>query len=281
MRHNKIGTLLAAIFLASACTPNGPDTDGSNAAVDPLGPSHVATVNGVPIHESIFRLYALNGLQKNADDLTDEERSLVLEDLIRFRILMDAATQSDLLSERRVAAELELARLQIVARTMAGRYLEQNPATEAELRAAYNENLDRLRSTQFKAKHILLESEEDAAAVIVELNEGADFVELAREKSTGPTAPQGGDLGWFTAESMVEPFANAVLAMEPGRHSTAPVRTQFGWHVILVEDRREQQAPGLDAVRAELVNAVERRKLEAYVEQLKESVQVVMGGDTR
>ncbi|MDH3276449.1 MAG: peptidylprolyl isomerase, partial [Gammaproteobacteria bacterium] len=210
MRHIKTGTLLAAIFLAGACTPNGPDADGQSAAVDPLGPSHMATVNGVPIHESIFRLYALNGLQKNADDLTDEERSFVLEDLIRFRLLMDAATQSDLLSERRVAAELELARLQIVARTMAGRYLEENPATEAELRAAYNENLDRLRSTQYKAKHILLESEEDAAAVIAELNEGADFAELARERSTGPTAPQGGDLGWFTAESMVEPFANAV-----------------------------------------------------------------------
>jgi peptidyl-prolyl cis-trans isomerase C len=271
MIHTKIGALIAAALLGNGCAQEAPDADSSSA----LGPGRVAIVNGTPIQESIFRLYALNGLQKNAEDLSDEERALVLDDLIRFRVLADAAKQRGIPTERKVAAELELQRLQLIARITAGRYLEEHPATEAELRAAYNDNLEQFEATQFKARHILVSSEEDAAALISELDQGADFVELARENSTGPTAPQGGDLGWFSADSMVAPFADAVRTMQPGDHSATPVQTQFGWHVILLEESSDQQLPGLEAVRSELVTAVDRKKLEAYIEELKQAAEVV------
>jgi NAD(P)-dependent dehydrogenase (short-subunit alcohol dehydrogenase family) len=115
-----------------------------------------------------------------------------------------------------------------------------------------------------------------AQDVIDELASGADFAELARTRSTGPTAPSGGDLGWFSADSMVEPFGDAVQALDVGAHSNSPVQTQFGWHVILVEEARDQQPPGLDAVRNDIRTLVDRNKLEDYVNGLRDSADVVM-----
>lgn len=275
MKHLRLALLGNAVLLATACSQQ-PESSVNERPANALGAGRVATVNGTPVPESVFRLYALNGLQKSADELTEEERALVLDDLVRLNVLADEAQARGLLDERTIAAELELQRLQHIARTMALRYLEENPATEAELRGAYEANLDQLRGTQYKARHILLDTEEDAQAVIAELDDGADFATLARERSTGPTAPQGGDLGWFSADSMVEPFADAVRQMEPGTYSDSPVQTRFGWHVILVEDLQEQQAPGLDAVRNDMRTTVERQKLEDFVRSLREAAEVVV-----
>lgn len=274
MPHIRSAAAAAAVTLALVGCDN--DSASSQGISSNLGASRVAVVNGNPVPESLFRLYSLNGLQRNADDLTEEERELILGDLVRLRLLTDAAEERGLTNERTVAAELELQRLQLVARAMAVRYLEENPATESELRAAYEANLDQFSSTQYRARHILLESEAEAEAVIAELQDGADFAELARNRSTGPTAPNGGDLGWFSADSMVEPFANAVQSMDVGAHSTIPVQTQFGWHVIMLEETKDQEPPGLDAVRNDIRTVVDRQKLQNYVEALRESAEVVV-----
>ncbi len=264
-------TLAAATFMAlAACSPDQ-GGDAASGGPGPLGPGVVATVNDTPVPESLFRFYALSGLQKTAEDLTEDERDGIIEDLIRMRLLADAAEERGLPDERTIAAELELQRLQLVARAAAARYLDENPARESELRALYEENLPRLMSNQYKARHILVNTEDEARNVIVALDGGGDFAELAREHSTGPTGPSGGDLGWFSADSMVEPFADAVRTMEDGSYSTEPVRTQFGWHVIMLEETREQQPPGLDAVRDELLRAVESQKLEDYVNSLRDA----------
>lgn len=264
-------TVTTPVFLAlAACAP---DQGGDSVSEEPgpLGPGVVAIVNDTPVPESLFRFYVLNGLQTTVEELSDEERTQVIEELLRVRLLADAATQSGLQTERTIAAELELQRMQLLARAAATRYLDENPAGEADLRALYEENLSRLMSNQYKARHILLATEDEALGVIEALDGGGDFAELARERSTGPTGPSGGDLGWFSADSMVEPFADAVRAMEDGSYSSEPVRTQFGWHVIMLEETREQQPPGLDAVRDELTRAVEQQKLEAYVQSLEDA----------
>lgn len=268
MNLRMITTFAAVSTLTIGCAQEttAPEAaDGTNA----LGTSTVAAEDGTAVPESLFRYYARNALQKEPEQLTPQEREAVLESLVRLDMLADAAEDKGLPRELTVAVELELQRMQLLARTMVNRYLEENPATETELRAEYEENLPSLGSTQHKARHILLETEEEAAAVIEQLNGGAEFAALAQEHSTGPTGPDGGDLGWFTAESMVPPFAEAVSAMEVGDHSSEPVQTQFGWHVILVEDRRADQPPGLDAVRAEITNQVNQQKLEAYIESLR------------
>ena len=111
---------------------------------------------------------------------------------------------------------------------------------------------------EIKARHILVEAEDTAKAIIEELKGGADFVELAKEKSTGPSGPNGGDLGWFTADVMVPEFSQAAMELKPGEITLAPVKTQFGYHVILVEDRRQQTPPSFEEMKDQLTQDMPR-----------------------
>jgi peptidyl-prolyl cis-trans isomerase C len=267
------GALMTASFatLITACTQNS-SPDATDAA---LGPGQVATVNGKRIPESIFRVYTPAALRKDADDLTPEERKAVIEDLAGIMLMADEARQKGLLNERTVAAQLELARLQLTARAMATRYLDQNPVSEAELQALYDENLPRLVNQEFKARHILVETQEEADSVIQQLQQGKSFVDLAKERATGPTGPNGGDLGWFTANSMAQPVVEAVRAMEVGAFSAQPVKTEYGYHVLLLEETRSQESPTLDSMRQELTNAVQGKKIQDHVRTLVEAATVV------
>jgi peptidyl-prolyl cis-trans isomerase C len=259
------------VTVLSACSQE--PSPGTSTA---LGPGQVATVNGEPIAESLFRLYAMNASQKNPDELTAEQREAVVEDLVRLKLLAATAEERGLPAERTIAAELELQRLQLMARAMALRYLEENPATEAEIQKLYDDNLPRLAGQEYKARHILVESSEEATAVIEELRQGKEFAVLAQERSGGPTGPNGGDLGWFSADSMVQPVAQAVQAMQVGSYSTEPVQSDFGYHVLLLEDTRARDAPALDTVREELKNAVDRDKLQQLVNSLRDGAEVTL-----
>jgi peptidyl-prolyl cis-trans isomerase C len=264
-----IASLLAAV---SGCN----QVQAPVATVGDLGPGQVATVNGDPIPESIFRFYVINAAKKDPDNLTPEERASVIEDLVQFKLLTAAAEERGLTAERPMVAQLELQRLQATARAMALRHLAENPATDQELQKLYDENLPRLAGVQYKARHILVESKDAAVAVIEQLKQGKDFVALAQEHSSGPTGPNGGDLGWFTAESMVQPVADAVRTMQVGTYSSEPVETTFGFHVILLEDTRTQEPPTFESLRQELSNAVDRTKLEAFVQTLKDAATVTI-----
>jgi peptidyl-prolyl cis-trans isomerase C len=157
---------------------------------------------------------------------------------------------------------------------MATRHIEQNPPTETDLQEIYDDNLAQLSGEQYKARHILVETRAEAEDVIAQLREGADFVELAEARADGPTGPNGGDLDWFTAESMPQPFANAVSSMTIGSYSTEPVQTEFGFHVILLEEKRRQEPPPLAQIRDELVGAAERKRLDDYIKTLREAAMV-------
>lgn len=265
----KIIAVAVASALTLACAQETQAPEAASAQANPLGTSTVTSENGTTVPESLFRYYALNALQKQPEDLTPEEREGVLESVARLSLLADAAEQEGLPQERMIAVELELQRMQLLARAMVNRFVQENPPTEAELRAEYEANQAEFETSELKARHILVETEEEAQSVIEELEGGADFAEMAQEHSTGPTGPDGGDLGWFNPSSMVPPFAEAVSAMEVGSFSSEPVQTQFGWHVILLEDRRDNQAPGLDAVRQQITNRVNQQKLEEYLTSLE------------
>jgi len=258
----------ALVITAVGCSQN--QTDGDSA----LGPGSVATVNGEPIAESVLRVYALASARKNLDELTAEERGRLLDDLIGVELLAQQAEKDGLTSSRTVAAQLELQRLQLVARAMATSYLEKNPATDDEIQKIYDENLPRLAGRQYKARHILVETKDEADGVITQLRDGKDFVALAQERATGLTGPNGGDLGWFSAESMPQPVADAVRDMQPGTYSTAPVQSEFGFHVLLLEDTRQQEPPTLDSIRNDLVGAVDRKRIEDYLRVLREAATV-------
>lgn len=274
MKTIHLSAFTCACALIAACVPEQPTATQAQTASDSLGAGQIAVVDGRRIPTSVFNHFTRTAQQREADSLDEQERTLLIDQMVTIQLLANAATADGLPNEQEIAAELEYARLQLLARAMTLKFSDDNPPTEAELRRVYEENLPRLANTQYRARHILVETEDEAASVITQLDDGAAFADLAREHSTGPTGPDGGDLGWFSADSMVAPFADAVADAEVGVHIPTPVQTRFGWHVILVEEKREQQPPGLESVRAELMSEVDRQKLSDYISALRERAEV-------
>jgi peptidyl-prolyl cis-trans isomerase C len=157
----------------------------------------------------------------------------------------------------------------MLAQAVAADFIANNQATEEEMRAMYDEQVQLAPPTEFKARHILVATQGEAVELIAKLDGGADFAELAMENSTGPSGPSGGDLGWFPPERMVAEFSQAVQALADGAYTKTPVQTQFGWHVILREDSRESTPPPFESVRDALKQNVEGQKLQDYLESLR------------
>jgi peptidyl-prolyl cis-trans isomerase C len=168
-------------------------------------------------------------------------------------------------------AQLELQKRAAIAQAVAQDFLAKNQATEEEILAQYESQVKLAPPLQFKARHILVDTQAAAVDLIAQLEDGSDFEELAKTHSTGPSGSSGGDLGWFSPEQMVKPFSDAVQALEDGAYTSEPVQTQFGWHVILREDSRTNEPPTLESVRQVIKQSIEQTKLQQYIEELRSS----------
>ncbi len=217
----------------------------------------------------VLELYMQNRIRGAQGEVSAEQREQFREEVADLYLLAEEAEAAALDEDPEVAAQIKLQRMSTLASALAGNYLDENPPTETELRAEYSAQVAGYQPQQYKARHILLETEDEAKAAITQLDEGADFAELAQEKSTGPSGPNGGDLGWFPPDSMVKPFSDAVVGLEDGNYTDEPVQTQFGWHVILREDSREAEAPSFEEVKDRLEPVVEQKKLQAYLDGLR------------
>ena len=153
--------------------------------------------------------------------------------------------------------------------------LAEAEPSEADLKAAYDKAFGAsvAPKTEYNAAHILVATEDEAKAIVTQLEGGADFGTIAEEKSSDNSSANKGDLGWFTPDQMVEPFANAVVALEKGQVS-APVQSQFGWHVIKLLDERTQAAPAFDEVRDQLATQVRRDRVAAEIERIAAAAKV-------
>ncbi|KPP89149.1 MAG: peptidyl-prolyl cis-trans isomerase C [Rhodobacteraceae bacterium HLUCCA08] len=254
--------LAAPLVLATALA-------GAALAQDDGTPSAatvVATVNGTEITLGEM-LIARSQLPPQYQELPpDVLFDGLLEQLVNQQLLADALNEEPL--------RLTLA-LQNEARSLrAGEVVSdiyEEAVTEEALQDAYDEMFADLEpQREYNAAHILVETEEAATEITALLEDGADFAELARERSVGPSGPNGGDLGWFGQGMMVAPFEEAVMALEVGQVS-APVQTQFGWHVIVLNDTRNIDAPPIDAVQAELAGTLQQQALEARIAELTET----------
>ena len=157
----------------------------------------------------------------------------------------------------------------VLAQAVAQDFFDKNQATEDEIQAEYKLQMNMAPPLQFKARHILVETQAAAADLISQLQGGADFQELAKTHSTGPSGSVGGDLGWFAPDQMVKPFSDAVATMDDGDFSAEPVQTQFGWHVILREESRTNEPPTLESIHDALKQRVEQNKFQGYIEKLR------------
>jgi len=229
----------------------------------------VATVNGVAIDSALLDMYLESRIQKPAEQASPEERSVVTQELTDIYLLTTQPNAAEIGDEPAIKAQIELQSRALVAQAIAADFFAKNPASDIEILAEYEAQMKLAPSLQFKARHILVETQAAATELITQLDGGADFAELAQANSTGPTGPNGGDLGWFSPDQMVRPFSDAVGALADGAHTSEPVQTQFGWHVILREESRENQPPTLESVRDVLKQRVEQTKFQGYVERLR------------
>lgn len=230
----------------------------------------LATVNGQDITLGHI-IVAHSQLPEQYQALPDDVLLTgILEQLVQQEIVATAA-RDDLSAAMRLGLENE-ERAYVAALTLDDIALAEIPAEE--LQAAYDAEFGEMEAvTEYNASHILVETQEEAQALVEELEGGADFAELAREHSTGPSGPNGGQLGWFTAGMMVPTFEEAVFALEVGEVSP-PVETRFGWHVVILNDSRDQAAPALEEVREQLEEGLRQARVDAHIESLTAAAEI-------
>ena len=258
-----VGTQLAAIWLILAASAYG-----SFAAAET-----VFTVNGVDVDSAVIDVYFQSRLGEAAAQPTPEQRTALIAELRDIYLLSTQDQAAELAKNPTLAAQIELQKHGALAQAVATDFIANVPVSEEEVLAAYSEQVKLAPPLQFKARHILVATQGEAIDLVTELDGGANFEELAKEKSTGPSGPNGGDLGWFSPDQMVAPFTNAVAALEDGGYTSEPVQTQFGWHVILREESRENQPPTFESVRDVINQQVQQKKFQEHLASLRTAAQ--------
>ena len=258
--------LLAPLALLAACN--------KAAAPAPAATGEsVATVNGKALSKAQFDLYVDNMSRQARRTLTDAEKAQLLDQYIGMQLVAEEADKAGLAKDQKVLDQLELARAQVLADAGMKKYLDSHPVQDTELRPEYDAQVAAL-PREYHARHILVDDEAAAEAITKELKGGADFAKLAAKRSKDASGKSGGDLGWFTLDSMVKPFADAVRNMSPGQLTERPVQSQFGWHVIKLEESRATSAPPFDEVKDRVKVFVQTKKVQSHLEELRKAAKV-------
>lgn len=270
LRTSAIAVSAAVAIAALAACNKTPQAAGPQPAADTT--AAIATVNGSPISRAEYDLYVKNILQGKQQELTPDQKNQVADDLINMKVLAEQADKDGLQNAPDTIAQLDLLHTRVLADAASQKYIKSIQPTDAELHAEYETDIASMDKTEYKARHILVASKEEGEQIIKKLKGGAKFEELAKTQSTDTGSKNnGGDLGWFTTARMVKPFSDAVTALKKGEVTPEPVQTQFGWHVIQLEDTRDKAPPSFDQVKQQLTNQLIRKKLQAYVADLKKN----------
>ena len=231
-------------------------------------------VNGVTIPQS--RIDAMNK-ELNAQGQPDnaERQTAVKEELVNREVLAQAAVKRGLDKNADVAAQMEMARQAVLVRALFENEVKANPITEADLQKQYEQFKGSMGTNEYKVRHILVDKEDDAKAIIAELNKGGDFAKIAKDKSKDPgSKDNGGDLDWGPSARYVKPFADAVTSQPKGKVSTAPVKTDFGYHVIRVDDVRPMKVPEFAEVKEQFRQRAQQQQVQKMVMDLRQKAKV-------
>ena len=270
MKKMIIPLLVAGTALIAGCDQKAANTSAT-PAIDKA--DAVAIVNGQYIAKS-----TLDQLQKEISERGHGQtfpKEKLVEELIQRELLVQDAEQKHLDKSTEILAQLDSAKKTLLTQADVQNFIKANPVTDAEVKAEYDSKVAGENGTEYKARHILVKTEDEAKKLIAELDKGADFAKLANKNSLDAKESQnGGDLGWFVPGQMVAPFSAAVEKLEKGKYTKTPVQTQFGWHVILREDSRKQTPPPLEAVKEQLMPYLQRKKVQTMVETLRKQAKV-------
>jgi len=242
-------------------------------AAAPVMAQNLAVVNGKPVPSSradaMIKQMAAQGQQDSP-----QLRAMVKEELVNREILMQEADKLGLSSSPEVKNQMEMARQSIVIRALVADYVKKNPVSEADMKAEYDKFKAQAGDKEYHARHILVEKEEDAKAIIAKLKSGAKFEDLAKQSKDTGSAANGGDLDWAPPSAFVKPFSDAMVALQKGQITETPVQTQFGYHVIRLEDSRAAKVPSFEEVKPQIAESLQQQKLQAYQQELKKKAKI-------
>jgi peptidyl-prolyl cis-trans isomerase C len=245
------------------------------AAAAPAKVAKVATVNGVAIPNAYVDVVVNAQVQQGASD-SEELRASITDRLVELEVLAQAARKKKLDKSPELKAQLEVARMQALASAYVQDYAKNHPVSDEIAKAEY----DRLRAKSgdkdYKARHILVDTEDEAKDIIAKLKKGEKFEDLAKASKDAGTKDKGGELDWTTADSYVQPFSDALVKLDKGQYTDTPVHTQFGWHVIRLDDTRPAQYPEFDEVKDQLKQSLQQPELQKMVKAMRDKAKIEM-----
>jgi peptidyl-prolyl cis-trans isomerase C len=242
-------------------------------AAVPVMAQNIAVVNGKPIPSS--RLDAMvKQMSAQGQQDTPQLRNAIKEELINREVLLQEAEKQGIPNNADVKSQLDMARQSILMRGLVASHLAKNPVSESELKAEYERYKAIIGDKEYHARHILVQTEDEAKAIIAKLKSGSKFEDLAKQSKDPGSAANGGDLDWVAPASFVKPFADALVKLKKGEMTETPVQTQFGYHVIKLEDTRPAKVATLEEMKPQLTEVIQQGKLQAFQQDLRSKAKV-------
>src|SRR5512133_1105411 len=240
----------------------------------PAFAQNLAIVNGQPVPKTRVDQLA-SQLAKSGRPVSAEMQGQLKDEVIAREVFMQEAQKRGLDATDDFKNQMELARQTLLIRELFADYQKTNPVTDAEIKAEYDKFAAANGGKEYHARHILVEKEDQAKAIIASLKKGGKFEDLAKKQSKDPgSGANGGDLDWANAASYVPEFSGALIKLKKGQTTDVPVKTQFGWHVIRLEDVRDAQLPKLEEVKPQIAQQLQQQKLAKYQEELRGKAKV-------
>jgi len=259
-----------ALLLPSLALAQQPAKPAAAAAKD--GP--VATVNGVQIPRQRLDLVVRQQTARGATD-SEKVRAQVREALINNELLIQEANRSGIARKTEVQQQIDLTRQEVIANAMVGEYLRTRPVSEAEIQKEYDRAKAQTGDKEYKARHVLVATEEDARSVLAELKKGGKFDDIAQKRSLDEgTRPRGGDLDWNVPSNFDKAFADAMVKLEKGKMTEAPVRSRFGFHVIQLDDVRAVNFPPLAQVKPQIQQRLIGQRVDVLIRELRAKAKI-------
>ncbi|HSN19936.1 MAG TPA: peptidylprolyl isomerase [Usitatibacter sp.] len=268
LRNLAVALVAGSFALAAGAQDKAPKAEKAAAS------SSKVIVNGVTIPQSRFEAMGKE-LDAQGHPASAEREQAIKEELVNREVLGQAARKRGLDKDPVVRAEMDMASQAVLVRALFENEIKAHPISDADLQKQYEQFKSQMGTNEYKVRHILVDKEEDAKAIIDQLNKGADFAKLAKEKSKDPgSKDNGGDLDWGPSGRYVKPFADAVISLKKGEITKTPVKTDFGYHVIQVEDVRPLKVPSFDEMKAQFRQRAQQQQIQKLVAELRAKAKV-------
>ncbi len=271
-RHLKLLVPIAAAAMLIAVPAFAAKADKKSDESDKAG-AIVATVNGKAIQK--IRSDMLVAAQKSQGRPDSEElRQAIRERLVMLEVVAQEAQRKGLDKKADVAAQMDMARQDVLINTYLGEYLKSHPIPPETIQKEYDNYKATVGDREYKARHILVETEEEARDIIARLKKGEKFEDLAKQSKDPGSRDKGGDLDWAVAANYVKPFADALTRLEKGKYTDTPVKSDFGWHVIELDDSRAFTPTPIDELKPQIVQGLQRQIVDQHVQELRSKAKV-------